>query len=109
MSFENMDYKCYRDAIALYGEEGEFHAWLGWSRFQANPRDPTAVDEALLSLEKAISLNPRVDKSWLFLGYIYKATGRPDKAEKQFEKAIQANPDCTEALRELRLLGKGKR
>ena len=33
----------------------------------------------------------------------------PDKAERQFEKAIQCNPDCTEALRELRLLGKGKR
>ena len=36
-------------------------------------------------------------------------TGRPDRAERQFEKAIQANPDCTEALRELRLLGKSKR
>ena len=29
--------------------------------------------------------------------------------KKQFEKAIQVNPDCTEALRELRILGKAKR
>jgi curved DNA-binding protein CbpA len=96
----------FREAVALYAEEGEFHAWLGWARFQAAPQ---SSEEATADIERAISLNPRLDKSYLFLGYIHKATGRPDKAEKQFEKAIQANPDCTEALRELRLLGKSKR
>ncbi len=98
--------KQFADAIALYADEGEFHAWLGWSQFQA---DPTRAEDALRAIEQAISLNPRLDKSYLFLGYIHKATGRPDKAEKQFEKAIQSNPDCTEALRELRLLGRGKK
>jgi tetratricopeptide (TPR) repeat protein len=92
--------------VALYPDEGEFFAWLGWARFQMNP---ALADESLSDIEKSINLNPRLDKSYLFLGYIHKATGRPDKAEKQFEKAIQANPDCTEALRELRLLGKTKR
>jgi tetratricopeptide (TPR) repeat protein len=99
----------FQDAIALYGDEGEFHAWLGWAKFQIDPSDQAAVDEAIANIEKAIALNPRLDKSYLFLGYIHKAVGRPDKAEKQFEKAIQCNPDCTEALRELRLLGKGRR
>jgi DNA-binding response OmpR family regulator len=96
----------FHEAVALYGEEGEFYAWLGWARFQANPAD---TELSIVDIEKAISLSPKLDKSYLFLGYIHKATGRPDKAEKQFEKAIQANPDCTEALRELRLLGKAKR
>ena len=91
-----------REAIALYPDEGEFHAWEGWSNFQAAPQ---AADDAMRSIERSISLNPRLDKGYLFLGYIYKATGRPDRAERQFEKAIQCNPDCTEALRELRLLG----
>ncbi len=99
----------FADAIALYGEEGEFHAWLGWARFQMDPKDEGIVEESVKNIEKAISLNPRLDKAYLFLGYIHKACGRPDKAEKQFEKAIQCNPDCTEALRELRLLGKSKR
>lgn len=98
--------QAFKEAVALYPEEGEFFAWLGWARFQLSP---AAADESLADIEKAINLNPRLDKSYLFLGYIHKATGRPDKAEKQFEKAIQANPDCTEALRELRLLGKSKR
>ena len=60
-------------------------------------------------IEQAVNLNPKMDKGYLFLGYIHKATGRPDRAERQFEKAIQCNPDCTEALRELRLLGKQRR
>lgn len=89
-----------------YTNEGEFFAWLGWARFQMNP---ATVEESMVDIEKAINLNPKLDKSYLFLGYMHKATGRPDEAEKQFEKAIQANPDCTEALRELRLLGKTKR
>ena len=102
-------YRHFADAISLYQEEGEFHAWLGWSQFQVDPKDQNGVDDAVRSIEKAISLNPKLDKSYLFLGYIQKAIGRPDKAEKQFEKAIQCNPDCTEALRELRLLGKARR
>lgn len=102
-------HRCFDEAIRLYGEEGEFHAWWGWSLFQTNPKDAASVERALSALEKAISLNPKVDKSYLFLGYLHKALGRPDKAEKQFEKAIQCNPDCTEALRELRLLGKQRR
>lgn len=99
-------FKLFREAITLYPEEGEFHAWEGWALFQA---DPNRSEDALRSIEQAITLNPKLDKSYLFLGYIHKATGRPDRAERQFEKAIQANPDCTEALRELRLLGKSKR
>lgn len=99
----------FKEAIALYKDEGEFHAWLGWSAFQLDPTQPETIDEAVANIEHAISLNPKIDKPYLFLGYIYKATGRPDKAEKQFEKAIQANPDCTEALRELRLLGKARK
>jgi DNA-binding response OmpR family regulator/curved DNA-binding protein CbpA len=102
-------YELFHQAVELYGEEGEFHAYLGWSLFQSDPKNPETADAALRALERAVTLNPRADKSYLFTGYIFKATGRPDKAEKQFEKAIQCNPDCTEALRELRILGKPRR
>ncbi len=99
-------HQAFTEAIELYADEGEFHAWLGWSQFQLQPED---TQSAVSSIERAVSLNPKLDKSYLFLGYIFKATGRPDKAERQFEKAIQCNPDCTEALRELRLLGHARR
>lgn len=99
-------HRAFGEAVALAPDEGEFHAWLGWSRFQM---EPSAAEEAIRTIEQAVGLTPKLDKSYLFLGYIHKATGRPDKAEKQFEKAIQSNPDCTEALRELRLLGRQSR
>ena len=99
----------FREAIELYPDEGEFHAWLGWSHFHAHPQSQQARDEALVSLEKATALNPRSDKAWLFTGYLYLSVGRPDKAGRHFEKALQCNPDCAEALRELRALGQKRR
>lgn len=96
----------FQEAISLCPDEGEFHAWRGWALFQDNP---SRAEDALRSLEEAVLLNSKLDKAYLFMGYIHKATGRPDRAERQFEKAIQCNPDCTEALRELRLLGKQRR
>ncbi|MFW6369376.1 MAG: response regulator, partial [Myxococcota bacterium] len=87
--------QAFREAIGLYPDEGEFHASLGWAQYQSAPRDPAKVDSALEHIMKAIQLNPRLDKAYLFLGYVYKGMGRGDKAEKQFEKAIQCNPDCT--------------
>lgn len=99
----------FQDAVKLYADEGEFHAYLGWSLYQSDPGGPGVAERAVDHIETAIRLTPRLDKSYLFLGYIQKALGRPDRAERQFEKAIQCNPDCTEALRELRLLGPGRR
>jgi hypothetical protein len=99
----------FAEAVALYGEEGEFHAYLGWSLFRANPGSAPILQQALDHIERALRLNPKVDTSYLFLGYIEQATGRPDKAERSFEKALQCNPDCLEALHELRLMTKPRR
>jgi len=95
-------YLAFSEAVELYGEEGEFHAFKGWARFQMDP-ERYAV-EALRELERAIQLNPKSDRTYLFAGHIHKATGRTDLAEQHFEKAIQVNPGCDEALKELSLL-----
>jgi CheY-like chemotaxis protein len=95
---------CFQEAVDLYPDEGEFHGYLGWSLFQADPKDAGALKQVESHLAQALHLNPKLDRSYLFMGWVYKATGRRDLAEKQFEKAIQCNPDCTDALRELRLL-----
>ncbi len=94
----------FEEACKLCPEEGEFHAYLGWAVFQTDPKNEEAVRTARDQLNQAISLNPKVDKAYLFLGYIYKAMNYKEMAESEFEKAIQVNPDCTEALRELRLI-----
>ncbi len=94
----------FEEAVKLCPDEGEFHAYLGWAMFQSDPKNEDAVRTARDQLNQAISLNSKVDKAYLFLGYIYKAMNYREMAEHEFEKAIQCNPDCTEALRELRLI-----
>jgi CheY-like chemotaxis protein/tetratricopeptide (TPR) repeat protein len=97
-------HRLFEEAVQIYDQAAQFHAYLGWSKFQMEPGDPASAEAALDALQRAISLNPTVDKSYLFSGYIYKALGRMDQAETHFEKAIQCNPDCTEALHELKSL-----
>jgi CheY-like chemotaxis protein/tetratricopeptide (TPR) repeat protein len=108
MALRKRDYDkaraCFSEAVTLCPDEGEFHAFLGWTIFQSDPKDEQVVQQARDELTQAISLNPKVDKAYLFLGYIYKAMNYKEMAEHEFEKAIQCNPDCTEALRELRLI-----
>jgi DNA-binding response OmpR family regulator/curved DNA-binding protein CbpA len=99
----------FEEVTKLCPEEGEFHAYLGWTLFQSDPKNEEAIRLAREHLNQAISLNPKVDKAYLFLGYIYKALDYQEMAEHEFEKAIQCNPDCTEALRELRLLNMRKK
>ena len=49
-------------------------------------------------------LAPAREKPYLFLGRLYKAANRERLAEKVLVRALQLDPDCVEALRELRLL-----
>jgi CheY-like chemotaxis protein/tetratricopeptide (TPR) repeat protein len=100
-------HQLFQEAVKIYGQAAQFHAYLGWSRFQMQPDDPASVEAAFEAIQKAIKLNPTVDKSYLFSGYIYKALGRMGEAETHFEKAVQCNPDCTEALRELKTMSQG--
>jgi DNA-binding response OmpR family regulator/tetratricopeptide (TPR) repeat protein len=102
-------HQLFAEAVQISGGAAQFHAYAGWSQFQMRPDDPACVEAALSALAKAISLNPTVDKSYLFSGYIYKALGQMDQAESHFEKAIQCNPDCEEALQELKALTEARR
>ena len=38
------------------------------------------------------------------MGRLFRAIGKPGAAEKMFTRAVQIEPDCVEALRELRLI-----
>jgi tetratricopeptide (TPR) repeat protein len=108
LALSQRDYGKARDlfeqALEMCPEESEFHAFLGWALFQSAPKSSQRQRQAREQLSLAIALNPKLDKSHLFLGYIYKTMEDLETAEYEFEKAIQCNPDCTEALRELRLI-----
>jgi curved DNA-binding protein CbpA len=93
----------YVKATELYPEEAEFHACVGWATWLCLAPGEYAAAQARPMLDKAIQLNPRVDRAYVFRGRIARALGQAAEAEAEFEKALLCNPACAEALAELRL------
>ena len=91
-------------ALQLYPDEGNHHAHYGWALHLCHPGDPAMVGEALEHVKRGLKLASHREKPYLFLGRLYKATGRVEMAERMFTRAIQIQPECVEGLRELRLI-----
>lgn len=91
-------------AIELSPEEPEYLTHYAWALFKASPENREAQKQAMEVLLASRELNPALDLSHLYLGHIYQVQGKDRHSEKSFELAVQANPNCTEALRELRLI-----
>jgi lipopolysaccharide biosynthesis regulator YciM len=60
--------------------------------------------EAIEHIKRGIKLASHREKPYLFLGRLHKAVGLADQAEKMFLRAVQIEPQCVEAIRELRLI-----
>jgi CheY-like chemotaxis protein len=91
-------------AVALCPEEAEFHAVLAFCLWSGSGQTEAAAQEAGRMLDRALALDPRMDRAYVFRGHIHKALGRGREAEAELEKARVCNPACADALRELRLL-----
>ncbi len=91
-------------ALELYPDEGDHHAHYGWALYLCHPADPGMVSEALEHVRRGLKLASHREKPYLFMGRLYRAMGRVDVAEKMFTRAVQIQPECVEALRELRLI-----
>jgi len=91
-------------AIELSPEEPEYLTHYAWALFKASSDKLQVQNQALEVLLASRELNPGLDITHLYLGHIYQTMGKDRQAEKSFEMAVQANPDCTDALRELRLI-----
>ena len=96
--------RCFGRALELYPEEGEYHAHYGWVLHLCHPSDTAMAAEAMEHVQRALKLAPDREKPYLFMGRLCKAIGRPDAAEKMFVRALKIQPDCLDALRELRLI-----
>jgi len=78
---------------------------LGWALYN-NPTIPNEkrVDEALKLVNKGIRLSPRLCDGYLVLGNILKEEGDLKKAKANFLLALEYNPECEVAERELRYI-----
>jgi CheY-like chemotaxis protein/tetratricopeptide (TPR) repeat protein len=95
-------------AVELYPDEGEYLAYCGWAYYLTHGHSPEVFRKAFELVKRGAKLAPERDKPYLFLGRLCQSAGRLELAERMFAKAIERRPDCTEALRELRLLAMRK-
>jgi CheY-like chemotaxis protein/curved DNA-binding protein CbpA len=95
---------CFGKALQHAPQEGEYHAHYGWALHLCNPDDATMAEEALEHLKRGLKLASDREKPYLLMGRLCKAMGRAGAAEKMFTRAAQIQPNCVEALRELRLI-----
>jgi tetratricopeptide (TPR) repeat protein len=103
--------RAYENALMAFGkaleknsEEGEYHAHYGWCVHLCNPESPAMVEEAIEHVKRGVKLASDREQPLLFLGRLYKVMGKVDHAEKMFTRAVQIQPECVEAMRELRLI-----
>ncbi len=73
----------------------------------AESRIPSYVRKAEGDFIKAIDLEPWNPEGYVGLGVLYKAEGLQTKAIRQFEKALEADPEHAKARQELADLGIG--
>ena len=91
-------------ALELYPDAGEYHAHYGWTLHLCHPDQPDIAYEAIEHVRRGIKLAGQRETSYLFLGRLCKVIGRVEVAERMFARAVQLEPGCVEALRELRLI-----
>jgi len=91
-------------ALELYPEEGDYHAAYGYTLHLCNPGDASMVAEAIEHVRRGLKTASHREKPYLYIGRLLKAVGRAGDAEKMFLRAVQIEPECVEAIRELRLI-----
>jgi CheY-like chemotaxis protein/tetratricopeptide (TPR) repeat protein len=96
--------RCFQEAVELFPHEGEYHAHLGWALHCCRPEDPKRAAEAARHIKHGIKLARDREKPYLFMGRVCNAMGRSEVAVRMFTRAVQIQPECVEALRELRLI-----
>ncbi len=94
----------FQNAVEAYPEEGEYHAALGYALHFTAPSNPVTLKKAYAHIQKGRKLAPDRAKPYLYLGRLSLVEGRAEVAEKLFARAVQLDPDCLDALRELRLI-----
>jgi DNA-binding response OmpR family regulator/tetratricopeptide (TPR) repeat protein len=96
--------QAFRAAVEAYPDECDYHVYLGWAHYQVAPEAPGRIREAIKLVMRGRKLAPDRRTPYLFLARLSQAAGQIDNAEKMYARAIQLDPDCLEAQRELRLV-----
>jgi CheY-like chemotaxis protein/tetratricopeptide (TPR) repeat protein len=98
----------FRWAIELNPNEGDFHAYYGWTSFLVSRGEEKAAATAQEHIDKARHLSPNSATVYYLTGLFRKTCEDLRGAEKMFRKALELSPSHVEAGREIRLLNMRK-
>jgi curved DNA-binding protein CbpA/CheY-like chemotaxis protein len=93
----------FREAIGLNHSEAEFHAYLGMAIYRGQGK----AQEALELVEKARSMDERLQSATVFAAQLHEALGDVEKAKSVLRKALAADPAFEGARAELARLRSG--
>jgi tetratricopeptide (TPR) repeat protein len=89
---------------ALGLDPGNARAWVSSAKpyLFAEPEHGGDVAEALRRLGRALELDPLLESARLLRAVAYDKSGDPAAAERDWQAALRANPECRPALERLR-------
>ncbi len=97
-----------RRAVELSPEAIEFRLWLRWAEWITEDRDADEQVKARGELwrlaTQVVKQQPEVGFGYYVLGHFARAKGDGDRATKLFRRALQLDPDLTDAARQLRIV-----
>jgi CheY-like chemotaxis protein/TolA-binding protein len=100
--------KSFSEALSTSPNEAEYIMYQAWSAYKTNPGATETIIHTRKQLLRAIEMNPKLSLAHLYLGHVCRDEGNEKEAQRRFERAIQCDPNCTDALRELRLMNMRK-
>ena len=97
------------EALKINPEESAYIGAYAWARFLSAEDKNGNVADMIGELTRAIDINPSIAENYYYLGSIQKSLGEIDKAEQNYAKALETDPEYIEAKRELRLINSRKK
>jgi curved DNA-binding protein CbpA len=91
------------EAVRLRRDKADYFLLLA----MAESKIPSYLRKAETDFLKAISMEPWNPEAYVGLGVLYKTEGLQTKAIRQFEKALEADPEHAKAKQELQDMGLG--
>ena len=92
--------EAFKHAAKLDDKDPTFRAHYAWARFMISP---TEGERAKQLLKECLNLKGRHVEVHVFLGRIYKRENDMVRAMSHFQSAVDADKNCVEAQREIRL------
>jgi len=81
------------DRTQQFGVEG--------SDISIDPPDGGDPEEALRLLNKALQIDPEMERAIVFRGIAYEKLGLPEKATAEFDRALEINPNSQLAQKKM--------